>query len=86
VWYYISLLLLRWPFFLFAVNSILSAVFLGLDALAPFLLFTAVIVILIFGRYARHRYRGINPALRNIINANDGHYFERIVVDESDYP
>jgi hypothetical protein len=86
VWYYACLILLLWPFFLFAVNSLLSVVFLGLDMLIPFLLSTAVMISLIFGCGARYRYRGINPASRNIINANDGHYFERIGADESDYP
>jgi hypothetical protein len=61
-------------------------IFLGLDILIPFLLSSALILGLIFGLGSRYRYRRINPSSRDIINANEGHYFERIDPDESDYP
>jgi hypothetical protein len=83
--YYIFLVLLLWPIFLVTIDSLISMIFLGLDMLIPFLPSSALILGLIFSLGARYRYRGINPSLLNIVNANEGHYFERIGPDESDY-
>ena len=41
---------------------------------------------LTYGCGQKYHYRGINPSSRNPINYNDGHYFERIGSEESDYP
>jgi uncharacterized RDD family membrane protein YckC len=84
--YYVCLILLLWPIFLFSIASFLSLAYIGFDAIIPFLLSTALILGLVFGLGIRYRYRGINPASRNMVNVNDGHYFERIGSDESDYP
>jgi hypothetical protein len=84
--YYACLLLLLTPLILILSEMLLTSLYLGVDALVPFSLFAVVVFVLVFGLGARYRYRGINPASRNIINATDGHYFERIGPDESDYP
>ncbi|RDE14318.1 MAG: hypothetical protein C4K48_06350 [Candidatus Thorarchaeota archaeon] len=84
--YYACLLLLLSPPILILSEMFLTTMFLGVDAVVPFFLFAVVVIVLVFGLGVRYRYRGINPASRNIINATDGHYFERIGADESDYP
>ena len=84
--YYACLLLLIWPAIVFLAEAFLTTMYLGVEALVLFFLCTAIVIILPFGLGVGYLHRGINPASRNIINATDGHYFERIGADESDYP
>ncbi len=64
----------------------LTTVYLGVNAVVPFFVFAVVVIVLVFRLGVMYRHRGIGPASRNIINATDGHHFERIGADESDCP
>jgi len=67
-------------------EAFVTTMYLGIYALAPLFLYAVFVIVLVFGLGVRYRYRGINPASRNIINATDNDYFERIGAEESDYP
>jgi hypothetical protein len=84
--YYACLILLIWPLLLIPIEILFSAIYLGIYALVLSVLYATAVIVLVFGLGAKYRYRGINPSTRNVINVNDGHYFERIGPDESDYP
>ncbi len=68
------------------MDIIFAAGTLNLTGLLAALFFSSIITGVVFGCGARYRYRGINPSSRNPMNYNDGHYFERIGAEESDYP
>ncbi|MBN2228792.1 MAG: hypothetical protein JW779_04290 [Candidatus Thorarchaeota archaeon] len=84
--YYVCLLILIWPVFLIPVNLFLAILYLEFDYLILSFMYAILVIGLVLGFGARYRYRGINPASRNPINVGDGHYFERIGADESEYP
>ncbi len=84
--YYACLLLLLSPLILILSEMFLTAMYLGVDAIVPFFVFAVFVIVLVFGLGVKYRYRGINPASRNIINAVDDYYYERTRADESDYP
>jgi len=84
--YYACLLLLIWPVLLIPLELFFAVFYLSVDAILLSFIYAIIVIGLVFGLGVRYRYRGINPSSRNLINATDGHYFERIGPDESDYP
>lgn len=83
--YYACLLLLILPAILNLYQVFLTTTYLDAYTIVLFFLYVVLVIITVFGLGVRYQHRGINPASRNIINATDGHYFERIGADESDY-
>ncbi len=84
--YYVCLLFLIWPVLLIPIELVFAIVYLSIDAMLVSIVLAILITGLVFGLGSKYRYRGINPSSRNLINVNDGHYFERIGSKESDYP
>lgn len=84
--YYACLLLFIWPVLLIPFQLVLAISTLTVEALDSTFMYSILVIGLSLGCGARSRYRGINPSTRNLVNVNDGHYFERIGPDESDYP
>jgi hypothetical protein len=78
-------MLFFWPFLTIPIQFIFIPSSLTVSAVVSLFFVSILIVGLTRGCGARYRYRGINPSSRNIINVGDGHYFERIGPDESDY-
>ena len=85
-WYYLCLILLIWPFILIPLGQF---VLVGLFSPSTLIVLSLCIILtvgLTYGCGEKYRYRGINPSSRNPMNYGDGHYFERIGSEESDYP
>lgn len=78
-------MLFIWPLIVMSLSTLLVNGFFSFSSLIIVSFCSVLAAGLIFGCGARYRYRGINPSTRNPINYNDGHYFERIGADESDY-
>jgi len=84
--YYICLLILLWPLIYIPLGLIVSVAFVSWQVLFTGVVSSVALIGVALGCGANYRSRGINPSSRNILNYNDGHYFERIGADESDYP
>ena len=79
-------MLFFWPVLTIPVQFIFIPSSLTVSALVSLFFVAIIIVGLAKGCGENYRYRGINPSSRNVVNVGDGHYFERIGADESDYP
>jgi len=84
--YYLCLMLFFWPILTVPIQFIFIPSSLTISALVSLFFAGIVIIGLAKGCGENYRYRGINPSSRNVVNVGDGHYFERIGADESDYP
>jgi len=84
--YYVCLMLFFWPIFLIPIQFVFAPSSLTVESLASSFMLSVLIAGFAIGCGTRYRIRGINPSSRNIMNYGDGHYFERIGADESDYP
>ncbi|MFX0108860.1 MAG: hypothetical protein ACFE7R_11285 [Candidatus Hodarchaeota archaeon] len=84
--YYICLCLMLGPvFWVFPVFLLDAILFSSWGGLAMLGIYTFFMVIAVLGLGTRYRSRGINPSSRTVVNYSDGHYFERIGADESEY-
>jgi len=77
---------LIWPVLLIPIELSFAIVYLSVDAMLSSIVLAILTTGLVFGLGSKYRYRGMNPSSRNLINLNDGHYFEQIGPDESDHP
>ncbi|MFW9908767.1 MAG: hypothetical protein ACFFEF_09345 [Candidatus Thorarchaeota archaeon] len=75
-----------WPVLLIPIELFFAIAYLSVDALLTSFVLAILVTGLVFGLGLKYGYRGINPPSRNLINVNDGNYFEWIGPDESDYP
>ncbi len=83
--YKFCLIIILLPVLSTPIFLIISAPFLSLESVALGVLTSLLFVAMFLGCGIHYRTRSINPSSRNIMNVNDGHYFERIGPDESDY-
>ncbi|MFW9843411.1 MAG: hypothetical protein ACFFEV_02425 [Candidatus Thorarchaeota archaeon] len=83
--YYLCLIIMLWPLFIIPFSLLFSIAYLSLEAILMGVISAMMLISFTLGCGSRYRSRGINPSSRGIVNYGDGHYFERIGADESDY-
>ena len=74
-----------WPLFLIPYSLFLSIATLRWEYIGMGMISSLLLLSFTLGCGSRYRSRSINPSSRGIVNYSDGHYFERIGADETDY-
>jgi hypothetical protein len=75
-----------WPLFVIRLGLLLNFYWLSWDVLFMGMISSIALITIALGCGFQYRSRCINPASRTMVNVGNGHYFERIGPDESDYP